>query len=114
MKPLCGDTLTPARAALLLSGSALLLLLLLAGLLVASQTPQVARPAMAHHAFGPVLVQQATGRHSASVLLLHGLGDSGQGWAPVGPQLALPHVRFIYPTAPTRPITVNQGMRMPG
>lgn len=107
-------TLTPTRAVLLLSGGALLL----AALLVASQTPRVAPAsaagAMAHHAFGPVIVQKASGRHSASVLLLHGLGDTGQGWAPVGPQLALPHVRFIYPTAPTRPITVNQGMRMPG
>ena len=65
-------------------------------------------------AFGPVVRQPATGRHSASVLLLHGLGDTADGWAPVGPQLNLPHVRFIYPTAPTRPITVNMGMRMPG
>ena len=39
-----------------------------------------------------------------------GLGDTGDGWAPVGPQLNLPHLKFIYPTAPTRPITVNMGM----
>jgi hypothetical protein len=32
----------------------------------------------------------------------------------VGPQMRLPHIKFIYPTAPTRPITVNMGMRMPG
>lgn len=36
------------------------------------------------------------------------------GWAPVGPQLRLPHIKFVYPTAPTRPITVNMGMKMPG
>ena len=98
-------------------------------------------------------------------------GDTAQGWAPVGPQLELPHIKWIYPTggpagslgtaaavtpaattataaaaawlpawlvsnrqgpediwqplstrlpclwnaaAPTRPITVNMGMRMPG
>ena len=28
--------------------------------------------------------------------------------------LLQPHIRFIYPTAPTRPITVNMGMKMPG
>lgn len=65
-------------------------------------------------AFGPVIRQPALGRHTGSVILLHGLGDTGEGWAPVGPQLRLPHIKFIYPTAPTRPITVNMGMRMPG
>ncbi|KAL4459022.1 hypothetical protein ABPG75_013887 [Micractinium tetrahymenae] len=64
--------------------------------------------------FGPVIRQPALGRHTGSVILLHGLGDTGNGWAPVGPQLELPHIKFIYPTAPTRPITVNMGMRMPG
>ncbi|PRW60012.1 Acyl- thioesterase 1 [Chlorella sorokiniana] len=65
-------------------------------------------------AFGPIVRQPALGRHTGSVILLHGLGDTAEGWAPVGPQLKLPHIKFIYPTAPTRPITVNMGMRMPG
>jgi len=48
--------------------------------------------------------------------MLHGLGDQGDGWAPVGAQFApkLPHVKFIFPHAPMRPITLNMGMRMPG
>ena len=25
-------------------------------------------------------------------------GDTAEGWAPVGPQLRLPHIKFIYPT----------------
>jgi phospholipase/carboxylesterase len=48
------------------------------------------------------------------VIWLHGLGDTGHGWADVGPQLAsvVPHARFIFPTAPTRPVTLNGGMAM--
>lgn len=46
--------------------------------------------------------------------LVHAGRGRAAGWAPVGPQLRLPHIKFIYPTAPTRPITVNMGMRMPG
>lgn len=53
---------------------------------------------------------------TAAVIILHGLGDSGHGWADVGQQLksALPHVRFIFPHAPERPITLNMGFVMPG
>lgn len=53
---------------------------------------------------------------TGTVIMLHGLGDQGDGWAPVGAQLApaLPHVKFVFPHAPLRPITLNMGMRMPG
>jgi predicted esterase len=53
--------------------------------------------------------------HSASVVFLHGLGDTSHGWAGAMHRLAtaLPHVRFICPTAPTRPVTLNMGMQMP-
>lgn len=48
--------------------------------------------------------------------MLHGLGDSGHGWADIAGQFTpiLPHVRFIFPHAPERPITLNMGFRMPG
>lgn len=46
--------------------------------------------------------------------MLHGLGDTGNGWAPVAPEMAMDHVKWIFPTAPTRQITVNMGMSMPG
>eukprot|EP01024_Parvocaulis_polyphysoides_P050415 TRINITY_DN49077_c0_g4_i3.p1 TRINITY_DN49077_c0_g4~~TRINITY_DN49077_c0_g4_i3.p1 ORF type:complete len:234 (-),score=24.13 TRINITY_DN49077_c0_g4_i3:285-893(-) len=48
--------------------------------------------------------------------MLHGLGDTGDGWKDISYLFAeqLPHVKFIFPTAPTRAITVNMGMRMPG
>ncbi|KAJ3145454.1 hypothetical protein HDU89_007079 [Geranomyces variabilis] len=62
------------------------------------------------------VVVPATAKHSATVFFLHGLGDSGAGWAPVAKMLspALPHVKWVLPNAPTRPITVNMGMPMPG
>jgi predicted esterase len=64
--------------------------------------------------FGPIVTLPAPLKHTATVVILHGLGDTGNGWAPVAQQLALPHVKWVFPTAPTRPITVNMGMSMPG
>jgi phospholipase/carboxylesterase len=51
----------------------------------------------------------------AAVIWLHGLGDSGHGFAPIVPELRLPAaagIRFLFPHAPERPVTVNGGMRM--
>ena len=51
----------------------------------------------------------------ATVIWLHGLGDSGHGFAPIVPELRLPDalgVRFVFPHAPERPVTINGGMRM--
>jgi phospholipase/carboxylesterase len=51
-----------------------------------------------------------------SLILLHGLGDSGAGWAPVASELVGPDgpaVRFVFPHAPVAPVTINGGMRMP-
>ncbi|KAI1319429.1 hypothetical protein EDD11_004006 [Mortierella claussenii] len=61
------------------------------------------------------VVQDATAKHTATVIFLHGFGDSGAGWSPVGEQLSaqLPHVKFIFPNAPALPITVNGGMLTP-
>jgi phospholipase/carboxylesterase len=50
-----------------------------------------------------------------AVIVLHGLGDSGEGFAPVAEELdlsALGPVRFVLPHAPTRPVTVNGGYVM--
>ncbi|GGD60049.1 alpha/beta hydrolase [Lacimicrobium alkaliphilum] len=51
----------------------------------------------------------------ALVVWLHGLGDSGNGFAPIVPELKLPSslsVRFLFPHAPVRPVTINNGMEM--
>nr|CAG8606927.1 14240_t:CDS:2 [Entrophospora candida] len=54
--------------------------------------------------------------HSATVIFLHGLGDSGHGWEPIAIEIGekMEHVKFVLPNAPIRPITVNTGMKMPG
>lgn len=52
---------------------------------------------------------------NACVIWLHGLGDSGAGFAPIVPMLNLPQnhgVRFIFPHAPEQAVTINQGYIM--
>ena len=51
----------------------------------------------------------------ASVIWLHGLGADGHDFVPIVPELGLPpamSVRFVFPHAPTRPVTINGGMVM--
>jgi phospholipase/carboxylesterase len=51
----------------------------------------------------------------ASVILLHGLGADGQDFVPIVGELGLPDtlpVRFVFPHAPLRPVTVNNGFVM--
>lgn len=50
-----------------------------------------------------------------SVIWLHGLGADGHDFAPIVPELVAadwPAVRFVFPHAPVRPVTVNSGMPM--
>ncbi|KAM9613250.1 lysophospholipase-like protein 1 [Trichechus inunguis] len=54
------------------------------------------------------------GRHTASLIFLHGSGDSGQGlrkWIKqvLTQDLAFQHIKIIYPTAPSRPYTAMNG-----
>src|SRR5712691_87301 len=51
---------------------------------------------------------------TASVIWLHGLGADGNDFAPIVPELRLPQlaIRFVFPHAPVRPVTINGGMRM--
>jgi phospholipase/carboxylesterase len=52
---------------------------------------------------------------AAAVIWLHGLGADGHDFEPIVPELGLPAsrpVRFIFPNAPQRPVTINMGMRM--
>ncbi|MEK6243056.1 MAG: dienelactone hydrolase family protein [Pseudomonadota bacterium] len=51
----------------------------------------------------------------AAVIWLHGLGADGHDFEPIVPELGLPAtkpIRFIFPNAPQRPVTINNGMRM--
>ena len=60
-------------------------------------------------------IEISTDSHpSASIIWLHGLGADGSDFVPVAEQLALPlAVRFVFPHAPLRAVTVNGGYRMP-
>jgi phospholipase/carboxylesterase len=50
-----------------------------------------------------------------SVIWLHGLGADGHDFEPIVPELHLPAelpLRFVFPHAPVRPVTINGGMAM--
>lgn len=54
------------------------------------------------------------GSPDASIIWLHGLGADGYDFAPVVEALQpLPHIRFVLPHAPERPVTINAGYVMP-
>src|SRR5262245_51558266 len=61
-------------------------------------------------------VELETGTHpTASVLWLHGLGADGNDFVPIVEQMRLPstlRVRFVFPHAPVRPVTINNGFPM--
>ena len=49
-----------------------------------------------------------------AIIWLHGLGADGYDFAPIAEELGLTKpVRFIFPHAPTRPVTINGGYHMP-
>ncbi|KAI0293582.1 Phospholipase/carboxylesterase [Russula brevipes] len=63
------------------------------------------------------LILNPTAKHTATVIFLHGLGDTGHGWSePVESfrkDSALSHVKWILPHAPPLHVTANSGMLMP-
>jgi len=61
------------------------------------------------------LIIHTNNTHTASVIWLHGLGANGHDFEPIVPELQLPAsaaVRFIFPDAPFRPVTINGGYMM--
>ena len=61
-------------------------------------------------------VEHETGRSPAwTVLWLHGLGADGNDFVPLVPELLRrdwPAIRFVFPHAPVRAVTINNGVRM--
>jgi len=58
---------------------------------------------------------ETAARPSAAVIWMHGLGADGHDFEPAVPHLAdslTSAVRFVFPHAPVRPISINAGMRM--
>src|SRR3546814_16069663 len=50
-----------------------------------------------------------------SVIWLHGLGADGGDFVPILPELVRPDwppIRFVFPPAPVRPVTINNGVPM--
>uniref|UniRef100_A0A3Q3K451 Acyl-protein thioesterase 1 n=1 Tax=Monopterus albus TaxID=43700 RepID=A0A3Q3K451_MONAL len=60
----------------------------------------------------PAIVPAAR-RATAAVIFLHGLGDTGHGWAEAFTGIRIPHVKYICPHAPTMPVSLNMRMSMP-
>lgn len=59
------------------------------------------------------IIVKEKGTHRASVIWLHGLGADGHDFEPIVPELGLATdagIKFIFPNAPVRPITINGGM----
>jgi len=64
----------------------------------------------------PAIEHETQQNPNSSVIWLHGLGADGNDFAPIVPELRLPDslaVRFIFPHAPSIPVTVNGGVVMP-
>jgi phospholipase/carboxylesterase len=64
----------------------------------------------------PAIEQETRSNPDAAVIWLHGLGADGHDFAPIVPELNLPSslgIRFIFPHAPSIPVTVNGGFVMP-
>ncbi len=64
----------------------------------------------------PAIEHETQENPDATVIWLHGLGADGHDFAPIVPELNLPKemgIRFIFPHAPSIPVTVNNGFVMP-
>ncbi len=61
-------------------------------------------------------LETSTGDHPVGcVIWLHGLGADATDFEPIVPMLELERaLRFVFPNAPVRPITINGGMEMRG
>ena len=62
------------------------------------------------------LIELATGAEpKGTVIWMHGLGADGWDFVPIVRELPIPdnlHLRFIFPHAPVRPVTINNGHEM--
>jgi phospholipase/carboxylesterase len=63
----------------------------------------------------PAVELETRSKPSHSVIWLHGLGADGHDFAPIIPELVArdwPALRFVFPHAPVRPVTINGGAPM--
>jgi len=59
----------------------------------------------------------AVAKHTATVVFVHGLGDTGYGWQPVADMFRVDpdfaHVKWVLPHSPIRSVRANMGIEMP-
>ena len=63
----------------------------------------------------PAEIIKTSDQTEFSVIWLHGLGADGHDFVSIIPELKLPQslgIKFIFPHAPVRPVTLNGGMQM--
>jgi phospholipase/carboxylesterase len=56
---------------------------------------------------------EPTALHDASVIWMHGLGASAHDFADMPRIISRPGTRWVFPNAPVRPVTLNNGWKMP-
>lgn len=65
----------------------------------------------------PAYIIPSRAKHTATVIFAHGLGDCGESWKFLGEKLGscglFSGIKWIFPNAPSRPVTLNFGMKMP-
>ena len=65
-----------------------------------SRRSAVAAAAMGGLSYPDPTIFEAKGEHKATVIILHGLGDTAAGWASMAGMFSIPGVKFVFPTAP--------------
>ncbi|XP_054779907.1 uncharacterized protein LOC129298162 [Prosopis cineraria] len=74
-----------------------------------SQMGSGSRTAGRSFEFGKTHVVRPKGKHQATIVWLHGLGDNGLSSSQLLESLPLPNIKWICPTAPTRPVAILGG-----
>lgn len=83
----------------------------------APHAPSVAKRALGARSVndGSTIIVFGSQEPTATVILMHGLGDTARGWKDSVMRMSriLPHLKWVLPTAPTAPVTINGGVQMP-
>ena len=59
------------------------------------------------------IVVEPTASHDASIIWMHGLGASAHDFVDMPRIISRPGTRWVFPNAPVRPVTLNNGWKMP-
>jgi len=78
----------------------------------ASAMSTFVKPEITHHSTYTTISPK---NPSALLIIMHGLGDTAAGFTDVAQMWSntMPHIKFILPTAPSQPVSMNMNMAMP-